>query len=39
MEMAVRSMETAEMAMKTYGDGSRDTFPSRQGARIETSIP
>jgi hypothetical protein len=36
--MAVRSMETAEMAMETDGDGSGGTSPSRQGARIETSI-
>jgi hypothetical protein len=39
MEMAVRSMEMAETAMETDGDGSGDTSPSRQGARIETSIP
>jgi hypothetical protein len=39
MEMAVRSMETAETAMETDGDGSGGTSPSRQGARIETSIP
>jgi hypothetical protein len=39
MEMAVRSMETAETTMETDGDGSADTSPSRQGARIETSIP
>jgi hypothetical protein len=37
--MAVRSMETAETAMETDGDGSGGTFPSRQGARTETSIP
>jgi hypothetical protein len=37
--VAVRSMETAEMAMETDGDGSEGTFPSRQGAGIETSIP
>jgi hypothetical protein len=39
MEMAVRSMETAETAMETDGDGSGGTSPSRQGAGIETSIP
>jgi hypothetical protein len=39
MEMAVRSMETVEMAMETDGDGSGGTSPSRQGARTETSIP
>ena len=39
MEMAVRSMETAETAMDTDGDGSGGTSPSRQGAGIETSVP
>jgi hypothetical protein len=39
MEMAVRSMETAEMAMETDGDGSGGTSPSQQGAGIETSVP
>jgi hypothetical protein len=39
MEMAVRSMETVEMAMETDGDGSGDTSPSRQGAETETSVP
>jgi hypothetical protein len=39
MEMAVRSMETAETAMETDGDGSGDTSPSRQGAGIESSVP
>jgi hypothetical protein len=39
MEMAVRSMETAETVMETDGDGSGGTSPSRQGARTETSIP
>jgi hypothetical protein len=39
MEMAVRLMETAEMAMETDEDGSGGTSPSWQGARIETSIP
>jgi hypothetical protein len=39
MEMAVRSMETAETVMETDGDGSGGTSPSRQGARIETSVP
>jgi hypothetical protein len=37
--MAVRSMETAETAMETDGDGSGGTSPSRQGAGTETSIP
>jgi hypothetical protein len=37
--MAVRSMETAETAMETDGDGSGDTSPSREGAGIETSLP
>jgi hypothetical protein len=32
-------METAETVMETDGDGSGDTSPSRQGARIETSVP
>jgi hypothetical protein len=39
MEMAVRSMETAETAMETDGDGSGGTFPSWQGAGTETSVP
>jgi hypothetical protein len=39
MEMAVRTMETAETAMETNGDGSGGTSPSRQGAGIETSVP
>jgi hypothetical protein len=39
MEMAVRSMETAETAMETDGDGSEGTSPSRQGAGTETSVP
>jgi hypothetical protein len=39
MEMAVRSMETAETAMETDGDGSEGTFLSWQGARTETSVP
>jgi hypothetical protein len=39
MEMAVRSMETAETVMETYGDGSGGTSPSRQGTETETSIP
>jgi hypothetical protein len=39
MEMAVRSMETAETVMETDGDGSGDTSLSRQGAGIETSVP
>jgi hypothetical protein len=37
--MAVRSMETTETAMETDGDSSGGTFPSRQGAGIETSVP
>jgi hypothetical protein len=32
-------METVETVMETNGDGSGGTFPSRQGAGIETSIP
>jgi hypothetical protein len=39
IEMAVRSMETAETVMETDGDGSGDTSPSRQGAGTETSVP
>jgi hypothetical protein len=39
MEMAVRSMEKAETAMETDGDGSEGTSPSWQGAGIETSVP
>jgi hypothetical protein len=39
MEMAVRSMETAETVMETDGDGFGGTSPSRQGARIETFVP
>jgi hypothetical protein len=39
MEMAVRSMEMAETAMETNGDGFGGTFPSWQGARTETSVP
>jgi hypothetical protein len=39
MEMAVRSMETAETAMETNGDGSGGTSPSRQGAGTETFVP
>jgi hypothetical protein len=39
MEMAVRSMETAETAMETDGDGSGGTSRSRQGAGTETSVP
>jgi hypothetical protein len=39
MEMAVRSMETAETTMETNGDGSGGTSPSRQGAGTETSVP
>jgi hypothetical protein len=39
MEMAVRSMETAETAIETDGDGSRGTYLSWQGAKTETSVP
>jgi hypothetical protein len=39
MEMAVRSIETAETVMETDGDGSGGTSLSQQGAGIETSIP
>jgi hypothetical protein len=39
MKMAVRSMETAETAMETDGDGSGGTSPSQQGAGTETSVP
>jgi hypothetical protein len=39
MEMAVRSMETAETAMETDRDGSGGTSPSPQGAGTETSVP
>jgi hypothetical protein len=39
MEMAVRSMETAETAMETGGDGSGGTSPSRQDAGTETFVP
>jgi hypothetical protein len=35
----VRSMETAETAMETDGDGSGGTSPSRHGAGTETSVP
>jgi hypothetical protein len=37
--MAVKSMETAEAAMETDGDGSGGTSPSRQGAGTETFVP
>jgi hypothetical protein len=39
MEMAVRSMETAETVIETDGDGYGGTSPSRQGAGTETSVP
>jgi hypothetical protein len=39
MEMAVRSMETAETTMETDGDGSGGTSPYQQGARTGTSVP
>jgi hypothetical protein len=32
-------METAETTMETDGDGSGGTSPSRQGAKIEISVP
>jgi hypothetical protein len=32
-------METAETVMETDGDGSGGTFPFRQGAGTETSVP
>jgi hypothetical protein len=32
-------MAATETAMETDGDGSGGTSPSRQGARIETSVP
>jgi hypothetical protein len=35
----VRSIETAEAAMETDGDGSGGTSLSRQGAGTETSVP
>jgi hypothetical protein len=38
MEMAVRSMETAETAMETDGDGFGGTSPSWQVAGTETSV-
>jgi hypothetical protein len=38
MEIAVRLMETAEMAMETDGDGSGGTSPSQQGAGTKTSV-
>jgi hypothetical protein len=38
MEIAVRSMETAETAMETDGDGSGGTSPSWKGVEIETSV-
>jgi hypothetical protein len=31
-------METAEMVMDTYGDGSGGTSPSRQGTGTKTSV-
>jgi hypothetical protein len=39
MEMAVRSMEAAETAMETDGDGSGGTSPSWLGVGTETSVP
>jgi hypothetical protein len=39
MEMAVRSMETAETVMEIDGDGSGGTSLSRQGAGTETIVP
>jgi hypothetical protein len=35
----MRSMETAETAMETDGDGSGGISPSQQGAGTETSVP
>jgi hypothetical protein len=35
----VRSMETAETAMETDGDGSRGTSPSRKGVGTKNYIP
>jgi hypothetical protein len=37
--MTSRSMEMAETAMETDGDGSGGTSPSWQGAGTETSVP
>jgi hypothetical protein len=39
MEMAVRSMETAETMMETDGYRSGGTSSSGQGAGIEISVP
>jgi hypothetical protein len=39
MEMVVRSMETAETAMETDGDGFGGTSLSQQGAGTENSVP
>jgi hypothetical protein len=39
MEMAVRSMETAETVMETDGDGSEGTSLFWQGAGTETYVP
>jgi hypothetical protein len=39
MEMVVRSMEMAETAMETDGDGFGGTSPSWQGAKTETYVP
>jgi hypothetical protein len=39
MEMVVRSMEMAEMAMETDVDGFGGTSPSQQGAGTETFVP
>ena len=39
MEIAVRSMETAETVMETDGDGSGGISPSRQGAGTEILSP
>jgi hypothetical protein len=39
MEMAVRSMEMAETAMETDGDGFGGTSLSRQSAETETAVP
>jgi hypothetical protein len=39
MEMVVRSMDTAETAMETDGDGSRGHFPVPTGCRNRDFCP
>jgi hypothetical protein len=39
MEMVVRSMETAEMVMEPYGDGSGGHFPIPAGYRNRDFYP